>query len=109
MDIIRIMPVVLLVPLGAALMLAGLDHAARHWRQTHGPARALTYVSAFRRFALGACVIAWAIGWATDVSWLVAAATCIGIGEVLECSYYIAVMRWGAARRSVASTAVPRA
>ncbi len=107
MDIMRIMPVVVLVPLGGGLMLGGLARGTRRWRHSQGRTRALTYVYAFRRFALGACLVAWAIGWAADVSWLVAAATCIGIGEVLECSYYIAVMRWGAARLSVAARAAP--
>jgi hypothetical protein len=109
MDLTRTLPLLVLVPLGALLMQRGIAHFRDRWRLSRGPDRALVYVYAFRHFALGACLIAAAVGRATDASWLVAAAACIGIGEVLECSYYIAVMRWGAARLRAPSAAEPLA
>jgi hypothetical protein len=56
---------------------------------------ALTYLYTFRRVVVGLCVIGAGIGWFEQVPWLFAASVCVGIGEWLESSYYIGVLRWG--------------
>ncbi len=37
----------------------------------------------------------WRMYPAAGVAWLFAACVCIGLGELLESSYYIGVLRWG--------------
>jgi hypothetical protein len=49
----------------------------------------------FRRVVVGCCFIGAGIGIAEHVSWLLAVSVCVGIGEFLESSYYIAVLEWG--------------
>lgn len=78
-----------LVGLGLRALPWGDDR--RGWR-----AWALTYLSVFRGVVVGVCVIGAAWGWSEHMSWLLAASACIGIGELLESSYYVAVLEWGA-------------
>jgi hypothetical protein len=66
---------------------------------------AFAYLYTFRVVAIGAASLAALIGWIANIDWLVAAAVCIGIGEALESSYYITVMRWGS--RYLTSPAPP--
>jgi hypothetical protein len=47
---------------------------------------------------VGLCLASAGVAWLTDLRWLLAVAVCIGIGELLESSYYIAVLRWGQRR-----------
>lgn len=63
-----------------------------------GPEWAVAYCKLFRRIAILTSLLAAAIGWQLHIDWLPWAALCIGLGEFLETTYYIAVMRWGRAR-----------
>ena len=49
----------------------------------------------FRWVVVSGCFIAAGVGLVQQIPWLVAAGICIGIGEFLESSYYIGVIRWG--------------
>jgi len=85
-----------LVLLGAVLAVGALPiRRPQSW-----PGWAMTYLLTFRRVVVGACVTAAGLGLVLDVGWLVAASVCVGIGELLESSYYIGVMRWGERRPS---------
>jgi hypothetical protein len=92
------MPQLLFWPLmliGIGLIVSGLKALA------HGPSRpgwAMTYLVVFRRVVVGACFVGAAIGLAQQIPWLVAVSVCVGIGEFVESSYYISVMRWGQRR-----------
>jgi hypothetical protein len=66
---------------------------------------AFTYLYTFRVIAITVCSGAAIVGWTQNIDWLLAAAVCVGIGEVLECSYYITVMRWGS--RYLSEPALP--
>ena len=59
------------------------------------PGWALTYLYVFRVVVVGACVLGAAIGWVMGVQWLLASSICVGIGELIESTYYIVVLRWG--------------
>ena len=60
--------------------------------------RALAYLYAFRRVVVGLALVGAAVGWVEQVPWLAAAGVCIAIGELLESSYYIGVLRWRQSR-----------
>jgi hypothetical protein len=79
-----------------------------NWRSSSGPDWALAYCYVFRRIAFATCLAAAGIGWALHIDWLLASAICIGIGEVLETTYYIVVMRWGRARLQSSNAAVAK-
>jgi hypothetical protein len=49
---------------------------------------------AFRRVVVGACLIGAGVGVAQEIWWLTAVSVCVGIGELLESSYYISVLQW---------------
>ncbi len=92
----RAYPAAVLALLGAGLVIAGLRPAfACRWREQSGPERALTYLYVFRRVAVGLALIGLSAGWYWQVPGLVAASVCIGLGELLESTYYIEVLRWG--------------
>ena len=57
--------------------------------------RALAYLYAFRRVVVGLALVGAVVGWLEQVPWLAAAGVCIAIGELLESSYYIGVLRRG--------------
>lgn len=92
------MPQLLFWPLmlvGVGLIVTGLRRLA------HGPSRsswAMTYLVVFRRVVVGGCCVGAAIGLSQQVPWLLAVSVCVGIGEFIESSYYISVMRWGQRR-----------
>jgi hypothetical protein len=44
---------------------------------------------------VGTCLIGAALGLLIQVPWLLAASICIGLGELLESSYYIGVIEHG--------------
>ncbi|MBV9545097.1 MAG: hypothetical protein JOY61_12060, partial [Chloroflexi bacterium] len=48
----------------------------------------------FRRVVVGACVVGAGVGLAARVDWLLAVSVCVGVGELLESSYYIGVLRY---------------
>ena len=87
----------LLMLIGAGLMLSGLRIA----RPNTWPGWAMAYLFVFRRVVVGACVIGAAIGLAQQIPWLFAVSICVGIGEFLESSYYINVLRWGQQQGSI--------
>jgi hypothetical protein len=61
------------------------------------------YLVAFRRTVVGLCLAAAGAAWLSEVTWLLAVSVCVGIGELLESSYYIGVLRWGQRSGSVPS------
>lgn len=94
-----------LVVLGAGLVVAGALAVPRGSdRRRSWLAWALTYLYVFRRVVVGACIAAAGVGLAEDVPWLLAASACIGLGEWLESSYYIAVIRWRSTVGALART-----
>lgn len=74
-------------------------HSNLDSRQQGGPERALAYLYVFRRVVVGLAIVGAGLAWAEQVPWLLAACVCIGVGELLESSYYIGVLRWGQRRR----------
>jgi len=70
------------------------QHRGRSWI-----AWAHLYLRTFRVLAVAICLTAAAYALAAHVDWLLAASVCIGLGELLECSYYLAVLDWGARQR----------
>lgn len=59
---------------------------------------AWTYLHLFRRAVVGAAIIGAGVAWAEGYSGLAGAFACIAVGEFLESSYSITVMRWNAER-----------
>ena len=53
------------------------------------------YVRVFRTVVVASCVGFAAYGWIADIQWLVAAGVTIGLGEFVECTYYLIVLNWG--------------
>ncbi len=92
----RAYPAAVLMLFGAGLVAAGLTAASGYRRrQQTGPERALAYLSVFRRVVVGLALIGAGAAWSWQVPGLVAACLCIGVGELLESTYYIEVLRWG--------------
>jgi hypothetical protein len=84
-----------LILLGASLVLAGLRSIPGHARSVAGFRDwAPVYLYVFRRVVVGLCVVGAGAGVAAEVPWLLAASVCVGIGEWLESSYYLGVLRW---------------
>jgi hypothetical protein len=97
----RIYPAALLGLLGSGLILSGLRllpsrHERRAW-----PDWAFAYLYVFRRVVVGLCIAGAGVAWAEQVTWLLAVSICVGIGESVESSYYIEVLRWGRRRGSL--------
>ena len=91
---LRLYPALLLLLAGAGLVIAGVRSGPPRWIAQPGAPRALIYLYTFRRVVVGLTLIGAGIGWAEQVPWLLAASVCVGIGEWLESSYYIGVLRW---------------
>src|SRR5919199_3215031 len=92
----RAYPAAVLLLLGAGPVSAGVRAALGYrGRQQSGPEWALAYLSVFRRVVVGLALVGAAAGWSWQVPGLFAASLCIGVGELLESTYYIEVMRWG--------------
>ena len=53
------------------------------------------YLYVFRVVVVGLCIIGAIVGWLTNIQWLFAAASVIGVGELLESTYYLVVIDWG--------------
>jgi hypothetical protein len=68
-------------------------------------ALAFRYLSLFRRIVVGLAAAGAAVGLLQQWPGLLAACICIGIGEWLECSYYLAVLRWRQERAAVTGLA----
>jgi hypothetical protein len=95
-------PAIALAVVGLLLLVSGGREALRQRRPTNTwPEWALVYLFAFRRVVVGTCLAAAGAAWQTEVGWLFAAAVCVGVGELLESSYYIGVLRWGQRRGSL--------
>ena len=59
---------------------------------------ATKYLHVFRAVVVGLCLAGAAWGWAEHIDWLLAVGLCVGAGEFLESSYYLAVLDWGRRR-----------
>ena len=92
-------PAALLMLVGAGLVAAGIVAAwdYRRRRQSY-PEWAFAYLLVFRRVVVGLAVIGVGVGWAGQMPGVFGAALCIGIGELIESTYYIEVLRWGQRR-----------
>ena len=55
---------------------------------------AFRYLYLFRRVVVSLALIGAVLAWAYEIPALTAALVCVGIGELLESSYYISVLRW---------------
>ena len=55
---------------------------------------AFRYLFLFRRVVVSLAVLGAVLAWAYEYRALMAAFVCVGIGELLESSYYINVLRW---------------
>ncbi len=95
----RVQAAPMLVLAGAALVAAGSRAAFGYRRRRQGPAQwALTYLLVFRHVVVGLALVGAGAGCYCQVPGLVAAGLCIGVGELLESTYYIEVLRWGQRR-----------
>jgi hypothetical protein len=91
-----------LMLVGTSLVLAGLGSIPGQVRSVSGFRDwALVYLRVFRRVVVGLCVVGAGAGLVAQVPWLVAASLCVGIGEWLESSYYLGVLRWSRGRAGV--------
>lgn len=80
----------------------------QRWRHTyrmqliHRPVTfagwARVYLNVFRSVVVATAFAFAAYGWFAHVQWLVAAGVTIGLGEFIECTYYLLVLNWGEAR-----------
>jgi hypothetical protein len=59
------------------------------------PEWAVTYLRVFRLVVVGTCLSLLVVAYVLHVPWLVMASACIALGEFLECTYYLVVLRWG--------------
>ena len=92
----RAYPAAVLVLLGAGLVAAGVRAGAGcRGRQQSGPEWALAYLYVFRRVVVGLALIGAGLAWSRQEPGLLAACLCIGVGELLESTFYIEVLRWG--------------
>jgi hypothetical protein len=99
----RMYPAGVMLVVGLWLVVSGLRAALRERQPKGWPEWALVYLFAFRRVVVGMCLVAAGVALASQLSWLLAASVCIGLGELLESSYYIGVLRWGQRRGSIPS------
>ena len=97
----------ILIVLGGAVALSGLGSISR--RSRSWPEWALLYLAVFRRVVVGLCVVGAGVGLMWHVDWLLAVSVCVGIGEWLESSYYIGVMRSPAAQSILSVRTASRA
>ena len=59
------------------------------------------YLRAFRTVVVASCAAFVAYGWIAHIQWLLAAGLTIGIGEFIECTYYLMVLDWGQRSRRI--------
>jgi hypothetical protein len=84
-----------MAPLQPAHPPPSIGHA-----RTDETALAFTYLYRFRRIVVGLMAVGAVVAFAEQLPALGAACVCIGIGEWIESSYYLNVLRWR--RRSTA-------
>jgi hypothetical protein len=101
----RVYPAVGLLVFGVGLVLAGVRAAVvgGRGRPNTWPEWALVYLFTFRGVVVGVCLVSAGVAWIEQVAWLLAASACVGLGELLESSYYIGVLQWGQRRGSLPS------
>jgi hypothetical protein len=66
------------------------------------------YVRVFRTVVVGICFALAIYGWWAHIPWLLAAGATIGLGELLECTYYLLVMEWGERTQRLVSRTTAR-
>jgi len=59
------------------------------------------YLHVFRTVVVATCVAFAAYGWLAHIPWLLGASVTIGIGEFVECTYYLVVLNWGERSRRI--------
>jgi hypothetical protein len=62
--------------------------------QRAGITLAFSYLYLFRRVVVSLAIVGAVLAWTFQLPALMAAFVCVGIGELLESSYYISVLRW---------------
>ena len=60
------------------------------------PEWAMTYLRVFRVVVVGTCVSVLLAAYVLHIPWLLMASACIALGEFLESTYYLVVLRWAA-------------
>ena len=85
----------------------GAWHGHRMWTITRPTEVAFRYLYVFRTVVVGLMVVGAVVGWLAHIPWLLAVCVCVGIGEWLESSYYLTVMRWGQRRGTLPPSARP--
>ena len=84
---------------GAGLVAAGFRAGAAHLHRSHtGPEWAFAYLYVFRYVVVGLALLGTSAGWYWQVPGLAAACLCIGVGELLESTFYLEMLRWGQRR-----------
>jgi hypothetical protein len=73
----------------------GAERETRAAPEPRRPDVALTYLYAFRRVVVGLALLGAVVAWVAGAPWLLAICVCVGLGELLESSSYIAVLRRG--------------
>ena len=64
---------------------------------------AIRYLYTFRRIVVVAALVGAGFAWSAQWPGLFAASVCVGIGELIECSYYLGVLGWAQRRGSVSA------
>jgi hypothetical protein len=57
-------------------------------------ALAYRYLYTFRRIIASVALVGAGLAWAAQLHGLFAACVCVGIGELIACTYYLGVLRW---------------
>jgi hypothetical protein len=92
-EAVQLAPALAAAVVGATLVVGGLRWGPREWIQHPGAERAHIYLYTFRKVVVGLALLAAAIAWAEQIPWLLTVSVTVGIGEWLESSYYLMVMR----------------
>jgi hypothetical protein len=78
--------------------IRGPDRATGPAARSGTPGLALAYLRTFRRVVVPLAASGAGVAWAAGEPWLAAAGVAVAVGELLESSYYLGVLRWGERR-----------
>jgi hypothetical protein len=87
-------PALFLIGIGTILLLRGLRRGMHAWqRRSEDPLKALMLVRGYRTAIIGVCLNAYSLGWWWQINTLMTVALVIGLEEITESSFYIAVLK----------------